>query len=986
MSSSNPMIEYLYKLQLIISNTEFKNKYEASKYETVESKLNGDKYVRAVNKTDTFESYQYDGHIVYDLLAKDGMDEKHIFAYMDNPHMLPIKYKNILLDNARNQFIKNYKEPNKYYKCLSGMPFEGNNKTPKDEIVLIPDEFYAKYADNNALMKSQPIHEMPYKYQELFINSEFYKSTINKYPDATYLKFIGSNRIPIEVSRKSRDGDIMRINTNKLSGYHPTLGNVSVSSDIVHAYCNIYKKTRDYIYQTLRGDFSSIYPNYDSFIHFLTIYMSIGNALNEFQNKSTKLIYMNNVTANNLFTLYGLPSVIMEGKPMIEFLKKFRLLLMDKGTNIVYRVKDLIGYSDTDIYTLVMVKQQVFEDGIPIYYYNEDGTKVPKQNIFFRRLGTTDDNTSYFKFKSNKKEYTVDEITSGDPRWWNTPEVDQMLQDMNYTLSNSKYIQLSTHMSMTDIWWQCVILIRGILDKRQETNTSLLDINYNINGKSTMSVFEATLILVILMNWHMNDYYGNYFKGEMYKPNNFDYGKALCIDMLFNGLYNDIETLPDDWGVPKPLIPGLPYKISSFNFEIRETNPDFYKSIESFDYINPDVFLPMLENVLDRKTSNVGETLMTDAKLIYKYLEEKLRTSVTIQQFRQVTDVFSHLFLVDPIRKWYDDKPIDIDKILMKEYQISEYELYTLKSFFLEKKIATEPDMMIKYNKISYKIYLNEIMNNDVWDININDSYPFRDNNFVNLFCNEIMNFRSMEFENISGSQTLKTKYQYIIKDKVTLDLSDSINGPSSFEQLLFRENSSLYKYLLNIKQSNPENLIIMMRSIIKALENYTDSKLSGLECKVLGIEQYMRILKEVITYFKSYMVEFTKEEFVYIFDGLFDNGGNSNMLRLYDEITSGNIQITPHDSNTLYDVSKADVLFNMDDRDSIYDDALFRLKTSYKNLIDSEYEIWYDDGKQITNIPFDISDNSQVIANIISIKNNDATSYKIIINKNNVS
>ena len=49
--SKNPMSEYLLKLQLIVSNTEFKNMAEARKYETVESKLNGEKYCRAKNKT-----------------------------------------------------------------------------------------------------------------------------------------------------------------------------------------------------------------------------------------------------------------------------------------------------------------------------------------------------------------------------------------------------------------------------------------------------------------------------------------------------------------------------------------------------------------------------------------------------------------------------------------------------------------------------------------------------------------------------------------------------------------------------------------------------------------------------------------------------------------------------------------------------------------------------------------------------------------------
>ena len=131
--------------------------------------------------------------------------------------------------------------------------------------------------------------------------------------------------------------------------------------------------------------------------------MAIGSALNEFQKKSSKLIYMNNTTANNYFVLYGLPSVIMEGSPKVEFLKKFRMLLMDKGTNTVYRVKDMIGYENTDVYTLIMVKQQVFENGMPVYHYNEDGSKAPVTNIVFRRYGTAEDNASYFKFRDSKR-------------------------------------------------------------------------------------------------------------------------------------------------------------------------------------------------------------------------------------------------------------------------------------------------------------------------------------------------------------------------------------------------------------------------------------------------------------------------------------------------------------------------------------------------------------------------------------------------------
>ena len=44
---NNPMAEYLFKLQLIIKASEFKNREEANKYETPESRTNGDKYINA---------------------------------------------------------------------------------------------------------------------------------------------------------------------------------------------------------------------------------------------------------------------------------------------------------------------------------------------------------------------------------------------------------------------------------------------------------------------------------------------------------------------------------------------------------------------------------------------------------------------------------------------------------------------------------------------------------------------------------------------------------------------------------------------------------------------------------------------------------------------------------------------------------------------------------------------------------------------------
>ena len=965
----NPMSEYLLKLQLIITNTVFMNIEEAQKYETADTKINGGAYVNAILKKDTWDSYEWNASHLKQLFVELQYPEDSIRKYLQHPEFIPWNIKNILLEKARQYRIETYQEPNKYYLNLNGKPLES-----VDPLIKVPDAFVSLYQEKGVLHFDQYIHTMPKKYQELFMNSPYYQQILTEYPDVEYVKHLGSYSIPLEVSRKARDGDILLINESKLQTYHEIFGNVTVSSDIVHAFVSVYKKTQRYVYNTLRGDFSQIYPNYNSFIRFLTIYLTIGGCMNEFMHKSTKLIYMNDAIANDYFSLYGLPSVLTEATTLTTFLKKFRLLLMDKGTNVVYRVKDLIGYEYTDIYTLVMVKQQVFKNGYPVYYTDTDGVKHPQQEIVFRRLGTAEDNASYFQFRDSKKTYTVEEITSGDPHWWNTPEVERMIQEMNYTLSNSKYIQLSTAMSMDDIWWQCCILLRGLLDHKNETKFTTIGISQSLNGTSNVSIFEATLILIILMNWNKTDFNGRCFSGDLYLPNGTYDGLATCVDMLFNGLYED--------GSPKPLIPGLPYKVASFNFDIKETDRNKYDVLQTYGYLDPDTFIPMLDRILDREDTNIGETIMTNVKLLFQYLETKLRTASTIHEFRQVTDAYNWLFLVDPNRNWSDVTMENTEQLLLESYGITMADLMQLKRFFYGDH-TSNGNITVTYLDQTYQISIYDIMNQNVLTL---EDYPFSQSAFLTACHEAIDQWNSNVLENSEISNLIKANYKSIIKDKIMLDVSNFQYGPTSFEALLYLENPSLYRALQTMK-SDGEQLLLLMRSIIRALETYTNHPLTSLEFNALGHEQYIFILKEVITYFKSYMVEFTKEEFRYLFGGLFDHGGNSDMLGLFDENNHIQMRMLPRDATHLYDVSCAKVRFCATDDVSqfFYDEALFRIKTTYKQLKETNYEIWYDNGEYIGQTPFDtLRDNDIVIADVLNGTN--AGTYKIVINIENVN
>lgn len=960
-SATNPMSEYLLKLQLIISNTEFMNKDEASKYETMDTKINGTKYANAVLEQDTFESYDWGREYLRKALVELGFDTEDILKYLDSPEYIPFPARDILLKKARKKFISTYREPNKYYLNLTGQPLEGT-----DPIIEVPWDFIKLYERDGVLYYGQAIHTMPKKYQELFVNSQYYQDILKAYPQVEYLKHLGNASIPLEISRKAHDGNLLYINTSKLSTFHEKFGNVIVSSDIVHEFTNIYKKVERYIYGTLRGNFSQIYPNYNSFIRLLAIYMTIGQCMNAFMKKSSTLIYMNDKIADDYFTLYGLPSVVMEGRSITKFLKKFRQLLMDKGTNTVYRVKDLIGYENTDIYTLVMVKQQAFKNGYPMYYKDEEtGKMLPKQDIVFRRLGTTDDNVSYFQFKEQKESYDWQEIASGDPRWWDTPEVRKMIQEMNYTLSNSKYIQLSTMMDSDDIWWQCCILLRGLLDFRRETKYLKMALSQSLGSTSTISLFEAVLVLIILMNWNHTDYYQRHFVGDLYLPNGMVNGVAACVDMLFDGLYGKYDDGPD--GSPKPLQPGGPYKISQFNFEIREKDYQKYQTLSTYEYLEPDTLMPMLERILNREDANVGEVIMGPLKMLFEYLETKLRTASTIHEFRQVTDAYQWLFLVDPIRDWSDVSAYDVEELIRSAYGLNIEEYSAFKLFF-----NGTDDYYVTVSGYTIPIY--KILYNHVLSLT---EYPFNDADFVKAFNQAIASWKCDPLENSEmANDMIRLHYRDIIQEKVMLDLSSTEYGPKSFEALLYRENPSLFRSLQQMK-SDGDQLLILMRSIIRSLEDFTNANLSSLEFEALGQTQYIHILKEVITYFKSYMVEFTKEEFRYLFSGLFDHGGNSNMLLLFDEINHVTVKMLPRDALHLYDVSHANARMIVRDNLSktIHDEAIFLIRTTYQKLQQKEPNatFWFVDGDVITpERPSDITSSTKVIAEYPILSPND--------------
>ena len=292
--------------------------------------------------------------------------------------------------------------------------------------------------------------------------------------------------------------------------------------------------------------------------------------------------------------------------------------------------------------------------------------------------------------------------------------------------------------------------------------------------------------------------------------------------------YPDVTREED--GAPNPLKPGQPFKVSSFNFDLRETDAEFWRNevpkmdyilspglgitnetnmvvdgvdtaipqfIADLDYIFNRTVIADLDYIFNRTENNIGESLMGNVRKVYDYLEQKLQESRTIDEYRQVTDMFNHLFLVDPERNWFDDGAIDTDAFLKETYSLSEYELSSLKSFFEPHAV----DFTVEYNNQEVPISIYDIMNEDVYALELVDGkFYFQEDNFVDAFDAALRAYHSDALENSNISPNVKTVYKEVIHDKVSMDLGNSIMGPRTFEALLYRNDPEMYRYLVTLK------------------------------------------------------------------------------------------------------------------------------------------------------------------------------------------
>ena len=456
----------------------------ATQYETVESKRDGDRYVSAKMKTDTFGSYLY---FTESSLLAAGFTPAEAKEYAKDKTKIPENRRQFALEAQREEIIKNYVEQNDYYRMLAGLP-----SIDEQEEVWLEKEIYDEYG-----IEPCAIHEVSRDMLCVFESIGLLEEQIKLHPDAIYLQFLGKKNIDPSVSRSAGNYQIL---------YFPRLD----AGEIYYKdFMLAYEQCREYFLTVIYNQYyTGKYIYYDNYLAFSILIMTINKLIplmlqryieREFYDVDTVRIFLESygIEYNRIFTLEQLKLIA----------KNLNLLLQSKSSNLAFvDLLSLIGYSNFNIMKYYMIKQhKVDDEGRPIFEYktekDEEGNeiKVPDYTKMFSYYFLRTDIQTYdiqeaIRKSSNKLNYR-DDITTDD-YWVEDTELVTKLANAKFNYIETKYMDLDVMYKMHSILFETIYLTRMVLDKSE---TKAIYVTLPSITASRVSLFDVFILLICLL-------------------------------------------------------------------------------------------------------------------------------------------------------------------------------------------------------------------------------------------------------------------------------------------------------------------------------------------------------------------------------------------------------------------------------------------------------------------------------------------------------
>lgn len=900
---TGPLQNLFSDIKKILEFIEIKDLVEAQTYETIESRDAAEMWINAKLEEDTYITYKkyWTISMFQEVISNARLID--IKFFMENPHNVPLGFRDNLLKRGREAFLNQFEEKNEYYRMLNGLP---PIDTPESEFIYLSEP-----VKNQLHASTDPVHLLSPLIQNNYMSTQEYKDVINNNPDKKYLKYLGMYKIDIFTARRAHDFDIIRYPLNRSD----------INPNLINTFSELYDNYREYVMTTLYNEnLEGVYENYRTFMKMLIksfVLLQISNkGLEAYHSRN----FLDDSVIHVMLSTYDIPNTLLmtndiRRKLVINMLK----LVREKGTNnIYYDLVDILGYHDIIVSKLMLMKGQQFDKDNNYQTLLNDGNNINtlsslnddkiSVNPYFVQVDLKDTDPYETITSGSAPIHDYHKIIKNDPTWWDLPDTQAILKDSNYTIADSKYVMIEAVIHQIQYIFESIYFTRMILDNKNYTDTFTVEIP-EIFGTQSVSIYDLMVFII----------------------------SATC---MANGLTGEIVSEESKL-----------LATAGFNFDL---NLDLFNEyLNTTQYVDKERIMSFIKNLTMENSSDINR-LFTDVMYpMREWLENKITDSNNRYEFLEYENIYRAFYTYDSSKNnFLDDFEIPME-IIRKKYNLSEDDMIAFKHFY-PRTISGEAVTIDKFNasvnESRYRYPFLDRFNLVDWYMHIIIETPYGDDDRGYVYFHDILNSPDLrELTNPDGTRVFMDYedgeigwqinnqavekaleiiskldehalnkayfqvntpilnsggkqydvddmlpasiragiYRDILKEKVLMDMEGLAVPPVTYQEYLYRRNEKLYNLLIEKDRFNLDKDAWFndVMKIVLAVETELDLHMKYFEQAVVGSDLFFKPLITLINHFKSTYVNIIKTGIRYIFDDKIDTGGNSNMFKLFDEV-----------------------------------------------------------------------------------------------------
>lgn len=727
-------------IKILLDNIIIKMTNEANQYDNDINLFRiSERYVAAKREVDSFSS-----HFMYEseILIKAGITDPQVIETCESDkYKIPYNKRDLVLKYKREKIINEYVEQNNYYRELIGYP---PVEESEDNYIYLNKSQMKYYG----ITEVRPIHEYP---KEVISKLEktLLPQLIEKYPEKTYLKHMGSNAVDLVKARTAKNFEII-------------FCGVEIDHMFMRKFFDTYSFCREYFMNVIyNNSFRQIYELYDNFIAINIMIMTIQRILIDTVKMSIDRDFFDLILIKKMFNCYGVP--FFETLPLDYqriLVKHLNMLLRMKSTDkCLYEIANILMYERINIYKYFLVKERLLdEEGNPIVAtkkeYDDEGNEyeVPDYSkmydVYFQSTDMMEQNIA-LSIENNINRYEYSEVTEEDDLWWEDGDLQKEINEREFNFIDTKYIGLSTQYNLTKLLNETVYFLNMLIDKKEKyisiedrlsntmyTGTDNLYISLERITDSPISIFDSIIILCVLIS-KKNSMKGNILikPAEIMSVLGFDF--EANFDLIIKNIRN---------------------------------NPRLYKDPEIANYLN----------LLEIYSVDDIETLYNNFINLKDFCIKRMNETTDIYEYRAYEDIYKTIMIKNETTKAFTMSNGAVAKTYME---------------YLRDKLPYIADYIETVDKESTGVLIEHILgklNELIPDLTYVNTLNGINNNIVDAIIGLISFFKSytVDLRNLNVVYMFSDKYFNMIR---------MISDPRIFTKIFPREKPLPYNDITKI-------------------------------------------------------------------------------------------------------------------------------------------------------------------------------------------